>query len=139
MKKVLNVFISQPMNGRTEEEILKERKWAMQVLGIANPYKKTWEIHVIDNYVKKDVPDHVGELREPRLWYLGDSIKLMADADLVVAVYANWFRAPGCIVERRAAVAYDIPIVYSPIDNLDYLKHSLRVAMRAKNKIAYKK
>lgn len=141
MKKVLNVFISQPMNGRIED-ILNERKGVIQVLGIVNPYKKTWEIHVIDHYpdyAEKDVPDYVEELREPGLWYLGERIKSMADADFVVAIGTNWWQTPGCLVEKNAAEAYDIPIVYNSIENLDYLKHSLRVAMRAKNNIAYKK
>lgn len=138
MKKVLNVFISQPMNGRTEEEILKERKWAMKALCAANPYKRSWEIHVIDSYVKEDVPDFVGKLREPRLWYLGDSIKLLADADLMVSLYDHRWVAPGCYVEKEAADVYNIPVVQSPF-SLDDLTHSLRVAMNTKNKIAYKK
>lgn len=139
-KKVLNVFISQPMNGRSEEEILKERKWAMRVLGIANPYKKTWEIHVIDSYVKKDVPDFVGELRQPRLWYLGDSIKLMADADFVVMVKYYTDLTSGCLVERKVAYEYDIPFIDGPvIGGMTYLKKRMVEAMRLKNKLVYNK
>lgn len=137
-KKILNVFISQPMNGRTEEEILKERKWVMQALGIANPFKKSWEIHVIDSYFKKNVPDHVKELRQPRLWHLGDSIKLLADADFMVLLNEHRWVAPGCYVEKEAADVYDIPVLQAPF-SFDDLNHSLRSAMRLKNKLVYNK
>lgn len=139
-KKVLNVFISQPMNGRTEEEILNERKGVMQALGIVNPYKKTWEIHVIDSYFKEDIPDNVGELREPRLWYLGDSIKLLADADLVVMVKYYTDLTSGCLVERKVAYEYDIPFIDGPvIGGMTYLKKRMVEAMRLKNKLMYNK
>lgn len=142
-KKVLNVFISQPMNGRTEEEILKERKEVMQALGIVNPYKKTWEIHVLGRYpeyAEKDVPDYVEELREPGLWYLGERLKSMANADFVVMVKYYTDLTSGCLVERKVAYEYDIPFIDGPvIGGMTYLKKRMVEAMRLKNKLVYNK
>ena len=63
MKKL---FISQPMRGKTDEEILKERK----VL-IADVYMKTHEeIEVIESFFES------APANATPLWYLGESLKL---------------------------------------------------------------
>lgn len=95
MKKL---FISQPMRGKTDEEILKERK----VL-IAEVCMKTHEeIEVIESFFEGAPADATP------LWYLGESLKLLGTADF--AVFApGWHR--GCRIEHDAAVAYGIPIV----------------------------
>lgn len=65
MKKL---FISQPMRGKTDEEIIKERK----VL-IADVYMKTHEeIEVIKSFFEGAPADATP------LWYLGESLKLLA-------------------------------------------------------------
>lgn len=69
MKKL---FISQPMRGKTDEEILKERKSL-----IADVYMKTHEeIEVIDSFFESAPADATP------LWYLGESLKLLGTADL---------------------------------------------------------
>lgn len=91
MKKL---FISQPMRGRADEEILKERK----VL-IADVYMKTHEeIEVIESFFEGAPADATP------LWYLGESLKLLGTADFVVF-------APAGRIIVDAAVAYGIPIV----------------------------
>lgn len=145
MKKVLNVFISQPMNGRVDD-ILNERKGIMQILGVANPYKKTWEIHVIDHYpdyVDKDVPDYVENLREPLLWFLGEHLKSMADADLLVVATSYDNMTKQSCVELKAAYEYAIPVIFGPItdspNDMVYLKNRMARIMRVKNKLVYNK
>ena len=97
MKKL---FISQPMRGKTDEEILKERK----VL-IADVYMKTHEeIEVIDSFFERAPADATP------LWYLGESLKLLGTADFVVFA-PGWQDYRGCRIEHDAAVAYGIPIV----------------------------
>lgn len=97
MKKL---FISQPMRGKTDEEILKERK----VL-IAEVCVKTHEeIEVIESFFEGAPADATP------LWYLGESLKLLGTADF--AVFApSWQDYRGCRIEHDAAVAYGIPIV----------------------------
>lgn len=97
MKKL---FISQPMRGKTNEEIIKERK----VL-IADVYMKAHEnLAVIDSFFENAPTDATP------LWYLGESLKLLGTADF--AVFApGWQNYRGCRIEHDAAVQYGIPIV----------------------------
>lgn len=97
MKKL---FISQPMRGKTDEEILKERKAL-----IAKAEERTGEKFEVLETFFEDAPAEVSPL-----WYLGKSLEYLADADL--AVFAlDWPSARGCRIEHEAAVAYCIPIV----------------------------
>ncbi len=97
---VKKLFISQPMHGKTNEEIIKERK----VL-IADVYMKTHEtLAVIDSFFENAPAD-----AKP-LWYLGESLKLLSTADF--AVFApGWQDYRGCRIEHDAAIQYGIPIV----------------------------
>lgn len=97
MKKL---FISQPMNGKTNEEILKERNKAIE-------HAKTIlkdEIEVIDSFFQNAPND-----AKP-LWFLGKSLELLANAD---AVYfcGGWNSYRGCIMEHSACVRYHINII----------------------------
>lgn len=93
MKKV---FVSQPMRGRAEEEILAERDWIIQV---AHAYLGD-DVTMINNFTKLDCMAPVE--------CLGDSISMMATADLVVFA-PGWRKARGCKIERMVAKEYKIP------------------------------
>lgn len=99
MKKL---FISQPMNGKTDEEILKEREKAIQ-----SAERELGEnVSVIDTFIKENAPEEVNA----RLWYLGKSLEFLAEAD--VAYFAKgWENARGCKMEHKCAVEYGIEIV----------------------------
>ena len=94
MKKL---FISQPMKGKTDEEILAERRKAVRsaerVLGET--------VEVIDSYFQSAPVD-----AKP-LWYLGESLKLLATADVAYFV-TGWNKARGCKIEHTCAVEYNI-------------------------------
>lgn len=97
MKKL---FISQPMRGKTDEEILKERE---QAINTAKAYLDD-DVEVIDSFFK-DAP-----VDAKPLWFLGESIKLLAEAD--VAYFANgWEETRGCVIEHQCALAYDIAVI----------------------------
>ena len=88
------------MRGKTNEEIIKERK----VL-IADVYMKTQEnLAVIDSFFENAPTDATP------LWYLGESLKLMGTADFVVFA-PGWQDYRGCRIEHDAATQYGIPIV----------------------------
>lgn len=93
MKKKL--FISQPMNGKSDEEILRERneaiKIAEDILGE--------EVEVLETFYDDFSPD-----AKP-LEYLGRSISDMAKADVVFFV-DGWQDARGCKIEHQCAVEY---------------------------------
>lgn len=97
MKKL---FISQPMRGKSDEEILKEREKA-----IKSAEKQMDEpVEVIDSFFQLAPTD-----ARP-LWYLGESLKLLATAD--VAYFAKgWEKARGCKIEHTCAVEYGIPTI----------------------------
>ena len=93
----MNVFISQPMNGRSTEEIECEREEFVKDL------KK---------YLGEDIKilDTIFNFAEdvPSLVYLGRSIEVLAKADLAVFM-DGWKNARGCRIEHQAAKDYSIP------------------------------
>ena len=97
----MRLFISQPMRGKTDEQILDERNYAI------NRAKKILgdDIEVIDSFFK-GVPTDTSPL-----WYLGESIKLLATAD-VVYFCDGWDTARGCRIEQTCAVEYGINTMY---------------------------
>lgn len=99
----MKVFISQPMNGKTDKEILEARE---HIIGLVrNKYGEDAEI--IDSFFDDYKPDE-GNIP---LKYLAKSIEMLADADL--AVFGNgWSSAGGCSIELQCATNYGIPVVY---------------------------
>lgn len=93
----MNVFISQPMNGKKTEEIEYEREQFVKDL------KKYLgeDINILDTifHFAEDVPSLV---------YLGRSLEVLAKADLAVFM-DGWENARGCRIERQAAKDYGIP------------------------------
>lgn len=97
MKKL---FISQPMRGKTDAEILAERSNAIQA---AKDSVKD-EIEVIDSFFQ-DAP-----VDATPLWYLGESLKLLATAG--VAYFApGWDKARGCKIENLCAKEYGVHVI----------------------------
>ena len=97
MKKL---FISQPMKGKTDEEILEERQKA-----IKSAEKTVGEpVEVIDSFFQEAPVD-----AKP-LWFLGKSLELLAGAD--IAYFAKgWQDARGCKIENTCAIEYGIPVI----------------------------
>lgn len=93
------LFISQPMRGKSDEEILAERERA-----VAEAEKILGEpVELLDTFFGTSDMSHALE-------YLGESIKRMAQAD--AAYFApGWGMARGCKIEHDCAVAYGVPII----------------------------
>jgi hypothetical protein len=97
MKKL---FISQPMRGKTNEEILAVRSKAVE----SAERNLGEKVEVIDSFFQ-DAP-----VDAKPLWYLGKSIELLAEAD--VAYFAKgWEEARGCRIENTCAIEYGIELV----------------------------
>lgn len=92
----MKVFISQPMRGLDNDEIIRVRSEAIEK--IKEMYKDT-DIEVIDSFFK-DAP-----VTAKPLWYLADSLKLMSEADVVVFC-KGYETARGCLIEKRCADDY---------------------------------
>lgn len=90
MKKL---FISQPMKGKSDEEILRERNKA-----IAEAER------LCDGFVSfsQGAPADAKPL-----WFLGKSLEILSQAD-VVYFAPGWKEARGCRIEHQCAVEYGI-------------------------------
>lgn len=97
MKKL---FISQPMKGKSDEEILKERENA-----IKSAEKLLGEpVEIIDSFFQSAPVD-----ARP-LWFLGKSLELLSTAD--IAYFAKgWEKARGCKIENTCAIEYGITVL----------------------------
>ena len=97
MKKL---FISQPMKGKTDEEILAERRKAVR-----SAERQLGEpVEVIDSFFQSAPAD-----AKP-LWFLGKYLELLAGAD--IAYFAKgWKEARGCKIENTCAIEYGIAVI----------------------------
>ena len=100
----MKIFISQPMVDKTNEEILNERNRLFNLFRLIVPSSQ--EVEVIDSFFE-DAPHDAKPL-----WYIGESIKLMADAD-VVYFCKDWHKYRGCTIEHECAVCYGKKIIYA--------------------------
>lgn len=97
MKKL---FISQPMGGKSNEEVIKERD------KVANIVKEKIgeDVEVIDSFY-----ENAPEESKP-LWLLAKALEFLSDADCVY--FTNgWQNYRGCRIEHECAIEYGIDIV----------------------------
>lgn len=110
MKKI---FISCPMKGRTDEAIKKTmdkmHKYAELVLDE--------ELEVIPSFITDAPPS----CKNKSVWYLGESIKLLSDADVFVGLdMPYWVDARGCDIEEMTAYRYGIKKISISRDDFEY-------------------
>lgn len=85
------VFISQPMSGKTNLEIMREKRELVKELN-----KQGFE--VLNTLL--DLGDNATSLQ-----YLAKSIEIMNSADIVLFM-PNWEKARGCVIEHEVALKY---------------------------------
>lgn len=97
----MKVMISQPMRGKTEEQIREERKSIIEKFN-------NMHIEVIDTIFTEEPPKDCNVA----VYYLGKSISAMKDID---AIYMDdgWREARGCRIEYQVAKEYGIKILYN--------------------------
>ena len=97
---MLKLFISQPMRGKTDKEILAVRDKA-----IASAERQLGEkVEVIDSFFQN------APAEAKPLWFLGKSLELLSTAD--VAYFAKgWEEARGCRIENTCAIEYGIDVI----------------------------
>ncbi len=96
MKK--KIMISQPMRGKTNEQIREEREQLIRILenegfNVMNT--------IIENFDDKVEP----------IFYLAKSLEYLANADCVFFM-KGWEKARGCKIEHQVAVEYEKQIYY---------------------------
>lgn len=97
----MKLFISHPMKGKTDEQILKERDIAIQEV---KELVGDDDVEIIDSFFK-DAPHDARPL-----WYLGKSLELLSTAD--VAYFAkDWDKYRGCKIEHICAIEYGVDCI----------------------------
>lgn len=96
----MKVFISQPMKGKTNEEIKAERN---RLIGKVRALYGD-DIEIIDSFFEN------APAEAKPLWFLGKSLELLATAD-VAAFARGWRDARGCRIENICAIEYGIEVV----------------------------
>lgn len=96
----MKVMISQPMKGKSTEQIRKERAKITEILE-----KLCCEVA---NTIFEEEPL---EKCKAGVYYLAKSIEAMSKVDAVLFMN-GWERARGCQIEHEICLRYDIPTMY---------------------------
>lgn len=103
--KLKKIFISQPMNNLTVEEINARREKALEGL---DRFMLGEKYEIIDSIIK-DAPQDAKPL-----WYFAKSLEMLASADY--ALFLNgWDTARGCRLENMCAQEYGVQIIYESV------------------------
>ena len=95
----MKYFISQPMNGKTVEEIKAKRKEVETAILEQEPGAE-----ILDSYIESAPHD-----AKP-LWFLGKSLEILSNADIAYFC-EGWEKARGCKLENECALAYGITVI----------------------------
>ena len=104
MKKL---FVSVPMKGREEKEI---RVSIEKMKKIAEIYEGE-ELELIDSYIEDNPPHDNNQA----IWYLGESLKKLATADVFIGI-SSAYDWNGCEIENDVARRYGIKCYYTTPD-----------------------
>lgn len=107
----VRLFISQPMRGKSDEEIESEREKLVEIAEAV--YFGRGEVEVIDSFFKGGLDVPAGA--KAPLYYLSKSLELLATAD--VAIFAeDWREARGCRIEHECAAGYGVARIEPPVE-----------------------
>ncbi len=93
--KDLKIMISQPMNGKSEEQIRNEREELVKELE-RRGHK------VVDTIFAEETPKDC----DTAIYYLSKSIENMSKVDAIIFM-PGWKNARGCKIEHEIAVKYN--------------------------------
>lgn len=99
------VFISLPMNGKSDEEIENDLRQAEKAYISKNGSKEVLFCH---NHQTDEIPVFVAKKEYESVWYLGRALQAMSKCDEVL-FYGNWRAARGCVMEHAVCDRYHIP------------------------------
>ena len=95
----MKIMISQPMNGKTEEQIRKER--AELVKELEEQGHEVVDTVFSGEYLTKDRPKNCNA----GVWNLSKSLEVLSQVDAIVFM-KGWEQARGCRIENQVALAY---------------------------------
>lgn len=109
-----NIFISQPMTGKSEEEILATRQKEIDKIHQLFDADGV-EINIIASYIddatRKHFKEHVSDDINWDIFWLSQSLERLAMADMIW-LCDGWEYSNGCNIELECATRYGISIMY---------------------------
>ena len=109
-----NIFISQPMSGKSEEEILATREKEIDKIHQLFDADGV-EINIIPSYIddatRKHFKKYVSDDINWDIFWLSQSLERLAMADMIW-LCEGWEYSKGCNVELECAIQYGLCIVY---------------------------
>ena len=114
MKKIINIFISQPMSGKSEEEILATRQ--KEIEKIHQLFDADGEqVNIIASYIndatRKHFEEHVSDNINWDIYWLSKSLERLAMAD-TIWLCEGWEHSRGCNIEFACAIQYGLGIMH---------------------------
>ncbi len=111
-----NIFISQPMTGKSEEEILATRQKEIEKIHQLFDADSDVQVNIIDSYIddatRKYFEEHITDGINWDIYWLSQSLQKLALAD-TIWLCEGWEYSKGCNVELKCAIQYGLNIVYS--------------------------
>jgi hypothetical protein len=98
------VFVSLPMNNRSLDEIREDMDDIFEMIK-STCFVDDEPVEMIDTVWLDEPTD---DIPNEGVWYLGRSIKALAEADVAV-FHPGWREARGCIIEHMVCAMYNIP------------------------------
>ena len=112
----MKYFLSQPMNGLTEEQIIDNTDKYVKTIKSIDPRMEY--VNTLFFPKESDFPNGVtGDKR--RIFCLGRSVSRIAECDCIVFVTDCYIHSNGCKIEYEVAKTYGIPM-YTLIDERLY-------------------
>ena len=109
-----NIFISQPMSGKSEEEILATRQKEIDKIHQFFDADGV-EINIIASYIddatRNEFQGRMGDAINWDIYWLSQSLQKLALAD-TIWLCEGWEYSKGCNIELECAIQYGLDIVY---------------------------
>ena len=118
-----NIFISQPMTGKSEEEILATRQKEIEKIHQEiremhqlDSKEDDIQVNIIDSYIDDATRNRLQECGGDGInwdiYWLSQSLQRLALAD-TIWLCEGWEYSKGCNIELKCAIQYGLNIVYS--------------------------
>ena len=109
-----NIFISQPMTGKSEEEILATRQKEIDKIHQLFDADGV-EINIIASYIddatRKHFKEHVSDDINWDIFWLSQSLERLAMADMIW-LCDGWEYSNGCNIELECATRHGVGVMY---------------------------
>ena len=107
-----NIFISQPMTGKNEEEILATRQKAIdKIHQLAS--KDGEQVNIIDSYIddatRNEFQGRMGDAINWDIYWLSQSLQKLATAN-TIWLCDGWEHSKGCKIELSCAMQYGLDV-----------------------------